>query len=185
MIQYKLCKVFNENKSEIIKKLDVIYGVENLCFISDNIIGISYVYGSKNYKHILKSIMKLKMSQVIITSNIFTKLLNYSIDNNYFITHISFLDSISVEDKEFVNHQINLLNREGNLISKVKLKNILNNELQWLTSDGGIDIKSMVLTIKMESGLYSNISIYNNGVLLIDNVLIMDELIKLIRFVVV
>ena len=64
MIQYKLCKVFNENKSEIIKKLDEIYGVENLCFISDNIIGISYVYGSKNYKHILKSIMKLSLIHI-------------------------------------------------------------------------------------------------------------------------
>jgi hypothetical protein len=184
MIQYKLCKIFNENKSQTIKKLNEIYGDANLWFISDNIIGISYDYRDKDYKHILKSILEFKMNQIIITPTIFLQILKYCIDNNYFISQMSFLDSISVEDKEFVDYQVNLLNREEDQLIKEKQKNILVNELHWLTSDGCIDIRLIEFTIKTKNELYSNVTIYSNGVILIDDKMLTYELNNLISFII-
>jgi uncharacterized Rmd1/YagE family protein len=165
--------VFDRNKSNVLHDLTRIYGQE-LWVIGNNCVAVPYDYEEKDYKFLLNKIALLKMEQLIVTSSMFIRLLEYTINQKFHINELEFLESISDEDKEFYKEQLNILNLEKNGEKRKMVIKTFLPELQWLIVDGCIDIKSIDLsyirkTKQNENDKYESVQIFNNGVVLSNN----------------
>lgn len=182
MLQYKLFKVHNADIDNTLSAINDIFGSEHIWIINKNIVGISYDYGTRDYKYVLKQVMKLNISQVIITSNYILSFLEEVINNNLLIIDLSFAKSITSEDKEFISKSIKSINLEPDLGKRRVLKISLFKELKWLTSDGCIDINYIDIEAKISNTeVYRKLQLYNNGVLLIDDERLKETIVSILN----
>lgn len=177
MLQYKLFKLHIDGRNNTIDSLKKIFGEEKIWIISEKVIAIFYDYGVYDYKYVLKQSVQFNISQVIINSNTILQFMELMFKNNCVITELNFAKSISLEDKEFINKSIRLITIEKDPQKKNDLKKIIFKELTWLTTDGCIDINYIETEIKSsESNKFFKTKLYNNGVLIVQNIQAQKEL---------
>lgn len=130
---------------------------------------VSYDYGGAfDYKQILHTMNTFRASQKIITSSVFYD----------FLSILEQFDNLKVSDIQLLD----CFDNQNGLIEKLVI-DINNNvpaslttlltELKWLCSEG-IDIKYISFDIMIEGLIYS-FHIYSNGVIMIDDDIIMNE----------
>lgn len=181
MLQYKIFRMFNqEHTEEILKE---VFGEEILIF-KHNLVAIPYDYGKKGYKYVLEKVKELEVKQLIITPMNFLKMLEFAIINNNYINNITFIESIPGEEKEFIDDYKQRLNKTVKIEDKQLIMDKLSKELEWLTFDESIDMKSIGLRCKgKNTQLKFDLELYNNGVLLIDDISIIDQAKELITYI--
>lgn len=178
MLQFKLFKVFGGE--EEINKINSIF--PNMVSFKDNIVGIPYDYGRNGYRQILEEIKNLPVKQYIITPEKFFKLINYSVNEDYFIRSLNFLDSVPLENQQAMDLYRTQINTAQSLMDKKEKVDKYLSELEWIVSDGSIDIKELGLRIKSQkTQLQVEVTLYNNGVILIDNKDVENQVIELIK----
>lgn len=178
MLQLKLFKVYSGELT--LRALNEKFS--NIIQFSDNVIGIPYDYGKNGYRKVLETVKDMPIKQYIITPEKFFKLINYSINNGYFINSLNFLESVPLEHQEIISHYRQQINVESNIIKKQSIANKFFTELDWIITDGSIDIKDLGLRIKSDlTSIQVEVDIYNNGVLLIDNEIVKDNVINMFK----
>ncbi|WP_318506513.1 hypothetical protein [Bacillus sp. T3] len=181
MLQYKIFLVFEMEKT--MKLLEDIFGEEILIF-ENNIVAIPYDYGKRGYRYVLEKVKDLDVKQFIVTPFNFLKFLELSISNNYHINDISFIESLPHEEQEFINEYKQKLNKTINYLDKSLIMDNLFKELEWLSSDESVDIKSISVRCKnQDSQLLFEIELYNNGVLLVGDISIIEKAKELINYI--
>ncbi|MCM3107666.1 hypothetical protein [Bacillus velezensis] len=178
MLQMKLFELFNNE--ETFEHLKEIFKEDSLIYFSENIIGITYDYGLNDYVDLLKKVKNLNLRQVIISSSKFMNLIDSCVKGNLFINKLKFIDPIPAESIEYVDDYIQKINRSTG-IEKEKSKINLFKEIDWIILDECIDIQFVSLQITDKIGIYTNVQLYNNGVLLIDDISILSEVTNLIK----
>lgn len=180
MLQLKLFKVYGGEE----KLTEVKSTFSNLIEFSDNIVGIPYDYGRNGYRKILEDIKSLSVKQYILTPEKFFKLINLSANKEYFIVNVNFLDSVPIEHQQVMDFYKNEINRASTIMEKKEKVNQYLSKLEWIVSEGSIDIKELGLRMKSNNTqLQVEVTFYNNGVLLIDNQNIIEQVIELIKSV--
>lgn len=177
--QYKLFKIFEYDKTR--QELIELFNANNIWNINSNLIGISYDYDANQYRDVLNKVYNLNVSQKIITSRTFMKIMKKCIDNGYFLRKIDFIESIPEDVANYIRSNIENLNSNKNNESKNIFETSITNELNWLRNNDGIDIKSISFRVKDDSNLKVGVSIYNNGVVSLDNSSVLDEITELIK----
>lgn len=178
MLQFKLFKVYGGKST-----LDKLDGkLSEIIDLGNNVIGIPYDYGINGYRKVLQAVKDLPIKQYIMTPEKFFKVLNYSIELGYHINSLNFLESVPQEHQEIISHYKQKINGETDISKKQLIANKLFAELDWIITDESIDIKYLSLRIKSDSSLIQvEVDIYNNGVLIFDNVSIKSQVINLIK----
>lgn len=177
--QYKLFKIFEYEQTR--KELIDLFNVNKVWDINDKLIGISYDYGVNQYKDVLNKVYNLNVSQKIITSRTFVKIIKNCVDHGYILRNIEFIESIPEDVADYIRDNIEKLNANKNIDSKNIFEKSITNELNWLRSNDGIDIKSIAFRIKDDSNLKVGVTIYNNGVISLDNDSVLNDVTELIK----
>jgi hypothetical protein len=176
-MQLKLFRIYDHK--ETLMELNDLFN-NRIVVLNKRIIGIPYDYQKNGYKQILEKTKELKVKQFIVTPRTFIKILNFCIEYNYFINEISFLESVPKEHQEFITKYRTKLNSAQTHEDKVSIANELFKELEWITVDESIDIKNIGFRIKAEEPpINVEISLYNNGVLLVDNEVVIEKVIRI------
>lgn len=178
MLQLKLFRVYNSESTmeKLVEKFPTIIQ------FSDNIIGIPYDYGKNGYRKVLETVKDMPVKQYIMTPEKFFKVLNYSIESGYFINSLNFLESVPEENQEIISHYRQLVNAEKDLFKKQAIVSKFFVELEWIITDESIDIKDLSIRIKSEtSPIQVEVSLYNNGVLLIDDEIVKEQVINMMK----
>lgn len=180
MLQLKLFKVYGGEE----KLGEVISAFSNLIKVSDNIVGIPYDYGRNGYRKILEDIRGLNVKQYILTPEKFFKLINLCVSKDYYISSLNFLDSVPKEHQEALDFYRNQINKASTLVDKNDRASKFLSELEWIVSEDSIDIKELTIRIKSEeTKLQVDVTFYNNGVILIDNMTITNQVIELLKII--
>lgn len=177
--QYKLFKIYEYEKTK--QQLANLFSQSNIWDIDNSLVGISYDYCKNQYKDLLNKAYDLNISQKIITSRTFVKIIKKCIDNKYFLRKIDFIESIPEDVSECINENIENLNSNRNIEEKNIFEKSIIDELNWLIRNDGIDIKFISIRIKDKDNLKVGVSIYNNGVISVDNISILDNLAELLK----
>lgn len=177
--QYKLFKIYEYEKTR--QELVNLFNVNNLWNIDSSLIGISYDYCMNQYRDLLNKSYNLNVSQKIITSRTFVEIIKKCIDKGYFIRKIEFIESIPEDVTECIKENIEKLNSSKSIEEKSILKKSIANELNWLIRNDGIDIKCISIRVKDNDNLRVGVSIYNNGVVSVDNTNILDSVAELLK----
>lgn len=167
MNQYKLLEVLD---SDTLDKVYNIFGLENVYNFTNQIIAIKYSFDKFTYSDILKNIIGLNLRQWTMTSSRFIDLIEFSVDKNFTIGKIDFLEFVDNSIIEVINNNIVKLNQTKDITLKHQIKNRIINDLEWITLAECIDIQSIPLIC--ESDLPPFIvegRFFNNGVLYIDD----------------
>ncbi|GAB6629243.1 hypothetical protein ACS49_29360 [Bacillus cereus] len=181
MLQYKIFHIFD--KQQTVNCLIQKFGKEILIF-NDNLVAIPYDYGKRGYKYVLEGVRELPVKQSIITPINFLKMLEFAIINSCHINNITFIDSIPGEEQEFIKDYTQRLNRPIDSKEKYHTLDKLFKELEWLAFDESIDIKSVSISCQgSDSPIKYDLELYNNGVLLADDISILDQVQKLITYI--
>lgn len=178
MMQMKLFELFDTND---FINLVTEFGEESVVKFSETIIGITYDYGANSYIDLLKKVKDFNLRQVINTSSRFIQLIDYCVDNDLFINKISFIYPIPKESTEYLEDYIENINSST---GAEKLTNKLKffKEVNWIISDECIDLQSISFQlIEQNSKLYTDVQLYNNGVLLVDDQSVLPEVEKIIN----
>jgi len=183
MIQVKLFELFEVKNTY--QELIEIFSKDRVIKFTNNIIGITYDYSSNNYISILQKVKDLNLRQFIVNSNPFFNMIDFCVKMDFFINNVKFIYPISEESVQFVDDHLERINDTKGK-EKVINRNKLFNELDWITSDECIDIKS--ISIQVSNGvipIFNEVELYNNGVLLIGDentldtvTLMIEEIIK-------
>lgn len=184
MLQIKLFRVFDNTKDQTIKDLQEAFGEENIININNNIVGVSYNYSDRGYRYILSKIKNIDVKQFIITSNLFFDLIDYCVNNQLFIKRINFADSIEEEHSEFIREYLSKVNSRTNNI--YENKKFLLDELNWITSDESIDIKTTSFTIEKSNNSirFFEVELFHNGVIYINNQIVLAETIDVLNTII-
>ena len=167
MLQYKLIEVLDK---DTLNELNIIFGSENIIELTDKIIGIRYNLDSSTYIDILKKIVGLNVRQWILTSSRFINIIKYSIDNNLLLDSIDFLECIDKVHSDNVNSSITKVKMAKDSNEKIKLRQLLIEDLNWIMLDQCIDIKSVLLSYQVKFPPFLiEVRFFNNGVLYIDD----------------
>lgn len=177
--QYKLFKIFEYDKTR--EELIKLFNADNIWEINNNLIGISYDYNVNQYRDILNKVYNLNVSQKIITSRTFVKIIKKCVEKEYFLRKIDFIESIPEDVADYIRSNIEKINSNKNIESKNVFEESIANELNWLRSNDGIDIKSISFRVKDDDNLKVGVSIYNNGVISVDNNSVLDNITELIQ----
>lgn len=178
MLQFKLFKVFGGD--EEFNKIILVF--PNAVKFNDNIVGIPYDYGRNGYRKILEEVKGFSVKQYIITPEKFFKLINLSVNNDYFISSLKFLDSVPLENQQVMDLYRKQINTAQTNTEKLEKLDKYLSELEWIVSDGSIDIKELGLRIMSNNKqLQVEVTLYNNGVILIDNKDVENQVIELIK----
>lgn len=170
--QFKLLKI---DKSAIDSTLPLLnkYSYIN---INNNIVAIQYDYLQNGYKQLLEIISDMYVSQYIITTSVFYKLLSYFVENGLEIYEVK-LNTLFEEDNMNILKYIRKINQKSDVDNSL---NSLLEILKWYNYDEGIDITHMTFGMK-----YNNkncrFHFYNNGVLAIDSENIIEPLLDLLK----
>lgn len=177
--QYKLFKIFESDKTR--QELIELFNENNIWDINSNLIGISYDYNANQYRDVLNKVYNLNVSQKIITSRTFIKIMKKCVEKEYFLRKIDFIESIPEDVADYIRNNIEKLNSNKNIESKNVFEEYITNELNWLRNNDGIDIKSISFRVKDDNNLKVGVSIYNNGVISIDNNSVLENITELIK----
>jgi len=121
-----------------------------------------YDYSSNNYRKMMRKVDFKTDRQVIITTSMIKKILHkVSQNDNLLILDINFLECIDPDDE--VEYLINLLKEKDNKDKQYVIK-LLNKELDVLSSEKGIDIKSIELVF-IDKGCKVRLKLYSNGII--------------------
>lgn len=168
MIQYKLYRIYDEDRDETLSALNDLFTEEGIFILNSTLIAIEYSDKDLTYRELVNKVRNLNLSQFIITSNYFIDIINYSIKNDYRINEIKFMDSIVTEDMKIINSYLDIINYEKNKLSKKEAITKLYSELNWISREESIDIQQVTIRYKKEkSKIYNSIIINNNGVITI------------------
>lgn len=179
MLQYKLLEVLDENT---LIKINNIFGYKNVINFTDKIIGISYDFDSNTYTDVLRNIVGLNVRQWILTSSRFINIIDYSINNNLDLNSIDFLECVDKKQIENVKLNITRINMSKNQDDKIRIKQRLVNDLNWIMLDQCIDIKSVSLSYTVPYPPFIvELRFFNNGVLYINDETILKQTIELFK----
>ncbi|MFJ5622934.1 hypothetical protein ACIQD3_09385 [Peribacillus loiseleuriae] len=182
MMQIKIFEQFDQTKTynELLTRFDS----NSIIKFNDAIIGVTYDYGANNYVSVLQKVSELNLRHLIINSKTFINMIDYAVSNDLFLKSIKFVDPITVESVEFVNDYLERIN--GSTDEKKHLnKEKLFNELKWITSDECIDIKSICVQMRGENNpIYTDVELYNNGVLLVNHKRVLKQVISLVKSII-
>lgn len=179
--QYKLYIIDKNHIEETLSKLYEEFTESDIIKINSSGIAIKYDYSTKDYKYILEKMSRFKASQNILTASKFLMILKRCIEKDIFIDEIKLFESLN-EDNDRISQYVNKINY--NKEEKEKYKKLLLDELEWFNYDEGIDIKSMAFRIESKSKPIKILfSILDNGVVLIDNLEIIDEVVEIIKVI--
>lgn len=180
MQQYKLYRIFAQDRAETLSELHKIFGDEKVVLLNTLLVAIKYDGINLTYKELINKARKLNTSQFIITSNYFIDIIDRAIKNKYIISEIRFLDSIMSEDMEIINDYLAELNY-GSDNTKQKILKQLYSELNWICKEESIDVQQVTIRYKkVDSNILNSITINNNGVININDKLgefILEEVI--------
>lgn len=172
--QYKIYKI-DKNAIDITLPLLNKYSYEK---ISDYIVAIQYDYLNNGYRELLEDMSNISVSQYIITTSVFYKLLSYFVDNSLEVYEIK-LNALFEEDNDNLLKYIRKINQKNEI--EDALKSLLE-ILEWYNYDEGIDISHMTFGMK-----YNNqncrFHFYNNGILAIDSEKIIEPVFDLLKSV--
>lgn len=164
--QYKLYKMDMDATDMVLSKLKKYRYLK----IGNRCVAIEYDYMNNSYKKLLDDMSELDISQYIITANVCYNMIRKFSEKNIVINEIR-LNSLFEDDNSDIIKYIKRINT-----NKEKEKNLqlLLDLLQWYNYDEGIDVEELSFTIsKMQRKIQFHI--YNNGVLAIDNEMIVEE----------
>lgn len=165
MIQYKLLEVLDKSTLE---KLFDIFGKSNVLVFNFKLVGIKYDYEYNTYSDVLRKVAGLNLRQLIITSIKFTKIIEFSIENNLCISKINFLEFIDEEIENKIKNYLIALNRKKNKSIDDKDSKNLFDSLKFITSEECIDIKSLSIDLT-NSEKVEEFTFFNNGVIITNN----------------
>ncbi|ADK13158.1 MULTISPECIES: hypothetical protein [Clostridium] len=177
--QYKLFKIFEYQ--ETLQVLNELFGKQQILNINSKLIGIRYDYSKNQYVDILRKVNDLNIGQKIITSRAFIKMFRACIERRYFIKKLQIIESVPEDMQQFINDNIQKINSESEFTHKIRLANFLISKLNWLRRIDGIDVKLLSFRIKGNNNIKIGVSIFNNGVISVDDDSILDELVELIN----
>lgn len=181
MKQYKLYRIFDQDREETLSELYKIFGDEKVLLLNTLLVAINYDGINLTYKELINKARKLNTSQFIITSNYFIDIIDRAIKNKNIISEIRFLDSIISEDMEIIKDYLAELNYGSNDNIKEIILKKLYSELNWICKEESIDVQQVNIRYKIEnSSILSSIVINNNGVINISDNLgefILEEII--------
>ncbi len=180
MLQFKIFELFNFSEEDL-KTAQNVFAGNNLVLLNKKYIAVTYDYATNSYIDLLKKAKKVdNMRQVILTSKHFFNLINYAVSTNSSITELKFVSQIPRESTEFVHDYIELINATK-MEEKDKYKDGLFNELDWLIHDECIDIEKVsILTKFNNSRLYKKVELFNNGVIIVNNHSMSEEIKNLV-----
>ena len=168
MLQYKLYRIFEQDKDNTLSKLYSIFGENKVIKLNENLIAIEYSENNLTQKEVINKVRPLNASQFIITCNYFIKIIDYCINRNYLINEIRFMDSIILEDEDIIKRylsEINYTNREQD--KKIAIKRLYS-ELNWISKEESIDIQQVVIMYKTKNkDIFKSIIINNNGIVVV------------------
>ncbi|WP_394532806.1 hypothetical protein C1N83_27970 (plasmid) [Priestia aryabhattai] len=178
MMQVKLFELFDTK--EAFDKLLLIFEEETIIKFSNKIIGITYNYTDNSYIDVLKKVKDLNLRQVINTSTIFINIINYCVSNSLFINGINFVYPVQEDSIGYLEDYLQKINSaEGLEKQGNKLK--LFKEIDWIISDECIDLRS--ISFEFEKEMYTKVEFFNNGVILIGNSSVIEEVRNLVRYI--
>lgn len=177
MLQYKLIEVLDKNT---LLKLNNIFGKKNIIKLTDRIVGIYYDFSENTYTDTLRKIVGLNLRQCILTSSRFLNIINYSLDNNLSLSSIDFLECIDENLTKNIKSSITKTKLVNDKNEKLKLKQSLIENLNWIMFDQSIDIQSILISIDVDFFPFTvEVRFFNNGVLYVDDINIIKHLNKL------
>jgi hypothetical protein len=177
MMQMKLFELFDAEGT--FNKVVDTFGKESVIEFSNNIIGITYDYGANSYINVLKKVKDFNLRQVINTSSRFVKVMDYCISNNLYINEINFIYPIPKESVQYLDDYLEKINAtfgEEKQANKIRLFK----EIDWIISDECIDLQSLSFQFVDDDGLYRNVQLYSNGLLLLDDKSVIKNVAELI-----
>ncbi|KXY39778.1 hypothetical protein AT257_21945 [Bacillus cereus] len=167
MMQLKLFELLDNE--ETLNELLGIFGRESVVSFSDKIIGINYDYGVNSYIGVLQKVRGLNLRQLIVTSSSFINMIDFCVKEDLFINNIKFIYPVPKENIEYVDDYLEKINAASGS-EKRALKVNLFKEIDWITFDECIDVKSISIQMQgVDSPIYIDVELYNNGVLLIND----------------
>lgn len=177
--QYKLYILDKKKQEETLSKLYEVFPKKQINLINSNNIAVEYDYIENDYKSILEKMSKFKVTQNIITTSKFITILLTCIKKDILIENIRLFELLR-EENDILEKYINKINYDNG--SREKYIGLLLDELEYLNYDEGIDIKSMSFKIKsISKPVLINFTIHDNGVILIGNQEILDEVIGILQ----
>ncbi|MHC6178648.1 hypothetical protein ACYUJ6_02140 [Clostridium sp. JNZ X4-2] len=190
--QYKLFKVFEYQKT--LKILNELFDKEQILNINNKLIGIYYDYNKNQYMDVLRKVNNLNIGQKIITSRTFIKMLKICIEKCYFVKRMETIESLPKDIQQFIDDSIESINAgneygcktaltntdKANWLKYTELVDSFIDKLNWLRYADGIDVKSLAFRINNKKNIKVGVSVYNNGVISLDNDSILSEVVELI-----
>jgi len=170
--QYKIYKIDKVAVDDVMPLLDK-YMHER---INEYIVAIEYDYLNNGYKKLLEEMSELPVTQYIITTSVFYKLLLYFIKCGIDIYELK-LNAIFEEDNDCLYGYIRTINQRKDNESAIRE---LLELLKWYNYDEGIDISHVTFGMMQENRKY-RFYFYNNGVLAIDSEKIVKPVFKLLK----
>lgn len=178
--QYKLYVLDKSSYSETMSKLYERYKSDSIIEVDKNRIAIEYDYSNISYRQLIESMNEYRTTQYILTTSKFIKLMKSCIQSNILINEIVLSEMLKDESIR-INKYIRKINTK---VDKDKYIKYLFDEIEWLSYEEGIDIQSMSYKIKSSKApIYINFSVLNNGVILIDNEIIIPDVIEVIKMI--
>ncbi|MDQ0150029.1 hypothetical protein ACFO6R_08430 [Eubacterium multiforme] len=175
--QFKIYILDSSNFEQTLNYLYKKFGKDKIVLLSGNKIAIQYDYNLYDYKYLLEEMNKFPATQYIITANKFLNLLKSCMKKNLIIDEIRLID-IFKDDNEMLLKLISQINYN----SSNNLKENLLDELNWLKSNEGIDIKYMSFRMQSDDKpIKIKFSLYDNGLLIIDDSKILDKVLEVIK----
>lgn len=170
--QYKLYKMDKNAVDDVMPLLDgYIYEI-----INQYLVAIEYDYLNNGYKKLLEEMSELPMTQYIITTSVFYKILLSLVKKGIDIYEVK-LNVLLEEDNDCIDEYIRKINQDK---QDGSLMDSLIDMLKWYNYDEGIDISHMTFGMKINDR-NCRFYFYNNGVLAIDDEVIVAPLIELLK----
>lgn len=177
--QYKLYIIDKKHIETTLIKLYEEFPDDEIIRVTANTIAIKYDYNTKDYKYVLEKMSDFKATQNIITASKFFTILNKCIEMNIFIDEIKLFQPLQEENDRIEKYLVKINYSKED---RGKYKDLLFSELEWFNYDEGIDIKNMTFRIPSKTKPISiKFSVFDNGVILIDDLEVIDAVIEIIK----
>lgn len=170
MNQYKLYRLFYQDREETLSELYDIFGDEKVILLNTLLVAINYDGINLTYKELIKKARKLNTSQFIITSNYFIDIIDRAIKDKNIISEIRFVDSVISEDMDIIKDYLDEINYGDDENKKQKVLKKLYSELNWIWKEESIDVQQIIIRYKKsDSNISNKITINNNGVISVND----------------
>lgn len=149
--------------------------------LNSEIIAVDYSGESPEYIEVVKTAKNFNLTQFMLISSAFLDLIKVLVLNGFDIEKVDFVYPISEESTEYIKDNISKIYATYDASSKREVLKSLIAEIEWLSTDGCIDIKSITFDYLNDQGIYKKMSLFSNGVVILDSELEVDVLKNIIN----